>query len=192
MRVMNGSGDTYFVKKPAQLRALASGVRQEIIDVLGRLGTVSVAELAKALDRPAAGIYYHLSALVRVGLVRRAGVSGRRRQSVYRCVAPAVRIPAALRRSKPVVTIVGSLLRLGARDYRRATRRSESALPKDVRDLWALRAVGRLNVAQLARVNRYIRDMVAEVERPRTGGALYGLTVLLAPLARGGQSEDAA
>jgi len=47
----------YVVKDPSQLASLASAARQEIVDVLPRLGTASVAEIAQALDRPADALY---------------------------------------------------------------------------------------------------------------------------------------
>src|SRR5262245_47733719 len=53
--------------------ALASPVRQEIIDTLEALGGATIAELAGALGRPADGLYYHVRRLVRAGLLVGAG-----------------------------------------------------------------------------------------------------------------------
>ena len=50
---MNGPEDNYIIRSKRQMRALAASTRQEILDVLPRMGTVSVAELATALGRPA-------------------------------------------------------------------------------------------------------------------------------------------
>ena len=65
--------DNYIIRDKRQMRALAAATRQEIVDVLPRMGTVSVAELAAALGRPADALYFHLRILKRAGLVRSAG-----------------------------------------------------------------------------------------------------------------------
>jgi predicted transcriptional regulator len=41
------------IRKPEELRALVSPVRQEIIDVLSSRGAMSIAEFAAAIGRPA-------------------------------------------------------------------------------------------------------------------------------------------
>src|SRR5258708_23441653 len=67
----------HLIRGGTQLAALAAASRQEIVDVLEQMGTVSVAELAAALYRPADALYFHLRALTRVGLVRKAGARAR-------------------------------------------------------------------------------------------------------------------
>lgn len=52
----------YFVRGKRQLAALAAAARQEVVDVLAEMGSVSVAELAAALGRPADALYFHLRA----------------------------------------------------------------------------------------------------------------------------------
>jgi DNA-binding transcriptional ArsR family regulator len=70
---MSRDGRFHVVRTKKQLAALVSAGRQEIVDVLSQIGTVSVAELAAALNRPADAIYYHLRVLKRAGLVIHAG-----------------------------------------------------------------------------------------------------------------------
>src|SRR5688572_12810722 len=68
------------------IAALASPVRQELLDTLeARGGVATVAELAEQLGRPADGLYYHIDILRRAGLFiaaprgrSRAGRSERR------------------------------------------------------------------------------------------------------------------
>jgi DNA-binding transcriptional ArsR family regulator len=87
---MSGLEDNYIIRSKRQMRALAAPTRQEIVDVLPGMGTVSVAELATALGRPADSLYYHLRILNRVGLVRSAGshrLNGRR-ETLFRAIAP--------------------------------------------------------------------------------------------------------
>jgi hypothetical protein len=55
----------HLVRSGKQLAALAAAARQEIVDVLEQMDTVSVAALAAALGRPADALYFHLRALTR-------------------------------------------------------------------------------------------------------------------------------
>src|SRR5437870_2803925 len=135
------------VSRLDQMSALASPVRQELLDVLARLGEASLAELATALGRPADGLYYHVRALERVGLVRDAGsrVVAGRRERLVRALAPEYALRYGSRppaRASAVNTIVSSMLRLGIRDFRRGFGAKENRVGGRVRDVWALRTTG--------------------------------------------------
>jgi DNA-binding transcriptional ArsR family regulator len=132
---------------PAQLRALASPARQEILDLLARTGPASAADLGRLLQRPADGLYYHLRALERPGLVRAAGSRTRagRNEALYRCVPrePALRHDVSPDGNSTAVTaIVASMLRLGIRDFRKAALSGAVRTNGARRDLWALRVAG--------------------------------------------------
>jgi hypothetical protein len=170
-----------------QLEALVSPIRQELVDTLSRMGTASVAEIGAALGRPADGLYYHLRALQRADLVVSARARSRngRQEALFRTVAPvvALRYPRAGRgRNEPLPTIVASMLRLGIRDFRRAYGGGRAVLEGPRQELWALRATGWLSPAELAGINRRIRDLRDAIAGPRRDGRLYGITVLLTPL----------
>jgi DNA-binding transcriptional ArsR family regulator len=180
----------HVVTDPKQLAALASPARQEIVDVLARMGDASVAEVAAALGRPADGLYYHLKALLRVGLVVEAG--SRRRQArgeaLYRTVAEEVMLRYDIGHEGRIVAIVGSMLRLGGRDFRRALTSGRAAVSGPGRELWALRLTGWLpagNVRALNREIKRLRDVVtkgSDATGSRRGRRLYAVTVLLTPL----------
>src|ERR1051325_732349 len=107
----------HLVRSPRQLAALAAAARQEIVDVLEQLGTVSVAELAATLGRPADALYFHLRALTRAGLVRRSGSRARPggSEALYCTVAPELRLhydPDDAVNREAVSAIVASMLRL--------------------------------------------------------------------------------
>ena len=182
------SAGRYVIGKD-QLAALTSAARQEILDVLGEMGTVSVAELAAALGRPADALYFHLRALSRVGLVRPAGHrgTGRRQEALFRTVARELwleytpRTPSHHRR---LSAIVGSMLRLGMRDFDRALARSGVTVSGARRELWALRTIGRLSLPQVAEVNRSIASLKRSVSARGRRGRLYAVTILLTPLDR--------
>src|SRR2546423_7958583 len=165
------------------MAALAAAARQEIVDVLEQMGTVSVAELAAALGRPADALYFHLRALTRVGLVRNVGYRARPggKEALYRTVAPELQLQYAPRNAanrKAVSSIVASMLRLATRDFRRSFQSGNVLVSGAHRELWSLRKVRRLSRAQLAEVNRRIKDLVQDVSTPRGPGRLYAVTVV--------------
>src|SRR5207245_9520028 len=155
--------------------------------VLEQIGTVSVAELAATLDRPADALYFHLRALTRVGLVRHAGYRARRggKEELFRTVKPALQLRYELGNAANrlgVSAIVASTLRLANRDFQRSFRPGHVVVAGEQRELWALRKVGRLSAMQLATVNRRIRGLADDVAAPRRRGRLYAVTVVVRPL----------
>jgi DNA-binding transcriptional ArsR family regulator len=176
----------YEVLRLEQLAALASPTRQEIVDVLERLGEASAAGIASALGREADGLYYHLRALERVGLIVPAAtrVRGGREEAWFRTVSPELALrygPPRGPQARAVRAIVASMLRLGIRDFGRAHAGGGAVVEGPRRELWALRATGRLSPAAVGRVNRGIRRLRDSVASGR-GGRLYAITILLTPL----------
>lgn len=175
------------ISEPAQLRVLASPLRQEILDLLARTGDAQVSEIASLLGRPADSLYYHLRELERVGLVvsSRARSNGSRGEMLFRA---AHREPTLLHDASPrgntraVASIVASMLRLGIRDFRNASASDGVCTQGPGRELWALRVTGWLDAEQIAGINRRIRSLKDAVARPRSRGKLYAITILLTPL----------
>ena len=171
------------------MRALAAPTRQEIVDVLPGMGTVSVAELATALGRPADSLYYHLRMLKRVGLVLSAGsrrLNGRR-ETLFRAVAPEMSLCYELGRKgngSQVNAIIGSMLRLAMRDFSNGFKSGEASVSGPNRELWALRKTGRLSQEQIGEINRYIEKLTHVMAAPGRKGRLYATTIVLTPLAR--------
>jgi len=168
---------SHFIRSKAQLGALTAAVRQEVVDVLAEMGTVSVAELAAALGRPADSLYFHLRVLTRVGLVQRAGSRFRAggKEDLYRTVAPELRLqyePGKQSNRKAVSAIVASMLRLGIRDFTRALQSAEVVVSGPHRELWALRKAGRLTPAHVANVNQSIQKLANTVSARRGNGRL--------------------
>jgi Helix-turn-helix domain len=177
----------HVIRSKAQLRALASAPRQEIVDVLSRMGTVSVVELAATLGRPADALYYHLRVLVSVGLVvpvERVHAKGRR-ETCFRTVAPELLLEYSStdrNRVRSTSAIVSSMLRLGIRDFRRSLAAGTAQLAGPRRELWALRATGWLTPEEIEGVNGKMQSLRDAVWKPKGKGRLYGITVLLTPL----------
>jgi DNA-binding transcriptional ArsR family regulator len=182
--------DKYVIESKRQMRALAAATRQEIIDVLPEMGTVSVAQLAAVLQRPADSLYYHLRILKRVGLVLSTGGrrAGGRREALFRAVAPDISLRYELGKkgnAKEVNAIVASMLRLGIRDFGHSFHAAKAAAVSGPhRELWALRKTGWLSQDQLAAVNECIETLLTAMSRTPRRGRLYGITVVLNPLDR--------
>lgn len=175
------------VRRLPQLAALAAAARQEIVDVLEQMGTVSVAELAGALDRPADALYFHLRALVRAGLVRNAGSRARSggHEVLYRTAKPALQLryePRDAGNRRAVSRIVASMLRLANRDFQRSFHHGQIVVSGAHRELWAWRKVGRLSPEQLARLNQRVQSLAENVSATRRDGRLYAVTLVLTPL----------
>jgi DNA-binding transcriptional ArsR family regulator len=192
---MSGLKHNYVIRSRQQMRALAASTRQEIVDVLPRMGTVSVAELATALARPADSLYYHLRILKRVGLVLSAGsrrLAGRS-EALFRAVAPELSLCYQLGRKgngREVNAIIASMLRLGIRDFGESFKTATAAVSGPNRELWGLRVTGWLTQDQIAEVNRHIQRLMQIMATPGRNGRLYAVTVVLTPLARRSQRRD--
>lgn len=179
----------YVIASKKQLTALTSASRQEILDVLTQMGAASVAELAATLGRPPDALYYHLRILLRAELVENVGnrKTGRRQEALFRAVARDLRIDYdSARRSheKTLTAVVGSMLRLGIRDFRRAIRNQSVLVSGKHRELWAARKTGWLTKSDLKGVVECIERLAQSVARPSGIGQLYGITILLTPLKR--------
>ena len=184
---MDQSPRVHIIDSPPQLRALASAARQEIVDVLSRMGTVSVANLAATLGRPADALYYHLRVLVRVGLVVPVvpGKEKGRRETCFRTVAPELQLEYSStdpKRVRSTSAIVSSMLRLGTRDFRRSLAAGTARLAGPRRELWALRATGWLTGDEVEGVNGKMQSLRDSVWKKEGKGRLYGITILLTPL----------
>lgn len=184
---MTKVASSHVIRTEKQLAALISAARQEIVDVLAQMGTVSVAEIAATLGRPADALYFHLRALKKAGLVRQVGYRSRggRKEALFRTVAPELRLryePRSDTNRRAVSAIVSSMLRLGIRDFRRAFQQTDVIVSGAQRELWALRKTGRLSPAEIANANRSIERLTRSVSKPHGRGRLYGITVLLTPL----------
>lgn len=182
---------------PARIAALASAVRQELVDTLVMLGgEATVAELAEQLGRPADGLYYHLRVLRRVGLVREdtPGANGERR---YRLADERPQLeyrPGDRRNTAAVKRVAQGLLQNARRDFDAALADPDAVVEGPHRQVWAARGKGWVSRRELAEINRLLQRLCDLLGRPRGEGRerLLSLAFVLAPLQakpkrRGGQ-----
>ncbi|MBX3726476.1 MAG: helix-turn-helix transcriptional regulator [Xanthomonadales bacterium] len=184
---MSGTRDPR-ISSPAALDALASPVRQEIVDTLAMLGgDAPVAALAGQLGRPADGLYYHLRVLSRAGLVAETppGPAGGRRFALVRRGQPTLRYrpdDAAARRA--LARIAHGLLAIARRDFDAALAAGDACVEGPRRTLWAARNTGWLDGDGLAEANALLARLCELLGQPRAPGrdTQVGLAFVLAPL----------
>jgi len=184
---MSKHDPVYTIYSEKELLALASSARQEIIDVLAQMGTVSVAELARTVGRPADTLYYHLRILKKAGLVIDCGsrVIQSRREALYRARNLNIDYQAARQKNAGALTAVASsMLRLGIRDFKEAVRNEEVVVSGNHRELWAARKTGLLTKKNVGDINESIKKLLSSVLPRSNTGQLYGITILLTPLNR--------
>lgn len=182
--------DRRAVADPAQIRLLSSPVRQEVVDTLAALGgEASVAALAEHLGRPADGLYYHLRALVRGGLVREvANEEGDERR--YRLAGEGV---APLRlaydvgphgNSKELGVFARGLLQIASRDFDNALQTEDVVVDGPRRELWASRNKGWLSPDDLAEVNALLERISILTSQPKAPERerLMSCAFVLAPI----------
>jgi len=174
-----------------QIRALASPVRQAIVDTLEAVGPCSVAELAGLLDTPADGLYYHLRILRARRLVAAAeGPGPARVQAVSDAGDPPMRVrydPASRANAAAVTRLVGSMLREALRSFRKAFRPG-AVVEGPRRSLWAGRRTAWLTEEELEEVNAGIERLVeflSERRARKPEGRLYSFTFAISPFGGG-------
>jgi len=138
------------------------------------------------MGRSPESLYYHVKALVAVGIVveddtRRVG---RRTETVYRLSAPRIRIDAGKRTrryTEAMARACSSLLRVAERHYRSALARGGFTLDGESRDLAARQYNLRLDRKGLAEVNALI-DRLTKLktgQEEATSGDVYAVTLVL-------------
>src|SRR5690606_5699563 len=127
-------------------------------------GEASVATLAQELGRPADGLYYHVRALVRGGLLRAVG-DGEGGERVYRLAGDgdtplrlAYRVGPRGNQAELAV-FARSLLQIAGRDFEAALHSEGVAVEGPCRELWASRNKGWLSPADLAEANALLERL---------------------------------
>jgi len=184
----------FHVGEARQIRALASPVRVVIIDALEAGGPLSIADLGSILGYPPDGLYYHLRALERLGLVTRVAAEG---NGAARFDVPGrpvtLRYDLADARCRNATTkLVSTILRRAERSFRRAYAPGRAQADGPHRNLRAGRRTAWLKPGELATLNRAIESLHAVFERGRcgrSGARLIELTYIVAPIEPKGRRQ---
>jgi DNA-binding transcriptional ArsR family regulator len=174
------------ITAPAQIRALSSPTRQEIVDVIAAAGPLAIGELARLLGRAADGLYFHVRTLARVGLLveHDSQRRGRRFAATYDVPFRPLVIQAQPNRAKAVGRVLQSALRLAGRDVERALKRRDVRTVGPSRTLAAGRVKGWLSPPELRRVNALLDEIlkILRSARPGPGRTLHSITYASAPV----------
>jgi DNA-binding transcriptional ArsR family regulator len=151
----------------AQIAALASPRRLDIIDALAAAGPLSVRALAAQIGARPSALYHHLALLIEVGLVAEAGarIVNRKRETLYATPAPRMRLIRALaegRHREEMDEIVAALTRQMERDFRAAGTLPGRVADGDARNYGFFRLLGRPDPKNLAAINARLAE-IAEI-----------------------------
>ncbi|MBX3690165.1 winged helix-turn-helix domain-containing protein [Dokdonella sp.] len=176
------------IHRPAQIKLFNSPVRIEIYDALEACtAPISVAELGAQLGRAADGLYYHLRVLVAAGLVVEEGSGSMLRYRTPARAGRALRMrysPGKTANAAAVARAVGSLLRVGERDFKRALANPHTVVEGPRRELWAGRAAGWVTTTELEEINRLLAHLTGLLHNSqgKRGGRRMSLAWVLGPL----------
>jgi DNA-binding transcriptional ArsR family regulator len=200
---------TRTLRTPRELEAVASPLRVEILEHLAPAGSLSVAQLARLLERPAPLVHYHVGLLREAGLVRLAGrqAAGRRGEALFALAAPHFAVagrPGDALAMRAALRTLGVTLRLAQREAARALRSGQVRPRGRERNVFARRLRAALSPEARARLNRLLDEIealftreskrrVRALARKRAverGDEPAALTFVLAPAGRKTQKEE--
>ena len=182
----------YRIEQLPQIRALASPVRQNLVDAVVAEGPCTIAELAERVGRPADALYHHVRRLVATGLLIQEDESVRRAAG-----RPAVRLTVpgrpmmiaydqrAPRNVAASTDVVATMLRSARRGFARALAKPGARTWGPRRNLWGARAQGWLTAREIETANALLTKLLAVFPKgkrmKRKGTALHEFTFVLAP-----------
>jgi DNA-binding transcriptional ArsR family regulator len=174
--------DMYIAHDPAQRRALTSPLRLELIEHFTD-APLAVRDLARRMGRRPDSLYYHVRALVDVGLVLPAGTRkrGKRDEALYKLVAPMIGMggeegdPGLVRDS---LKAFSSAFKMAQRELRDAIESNRIHCEGDQRNHLCVRQRCRLRPAALKQVNKHLdalqKILDKEFKRPPAPGGKDG------------------
>jgi len=152
----------FLIEHARPVRGLRSPVRQEIVDAVQAEGPRTVARLGERLGRAPDALYYHVWALVRLGLlVEGREANGARPATTLDVPARPMRIryrPRDAAQVSALQDLASAMLRLTTRDFRAGISSPGACAEGDARNIWAARARANLSPAQLRRLNALLAE----------------------------------
>ena len=169
---------TMHVTSPAQRKALASPLRQEILGHFAGTRSLAVADLAERMGRPATALYYHVSQLHDLGFLETAGErrKGKRYETLFRPTAQRFEMPAAGESEwSDAIEALTVAQRMAIRDMKGALESGRMRDEGDDRNCIAFRLQGQIDTVSLRAVNEHIDAILDLLE-------FISLTLALMPL----------
>ncbi len=190
--------ETYWILRRDQVECLASSRRQDLLDRLAAAGDQSVKQCATAVGMKPSAAYRHVSALLEAGLIEVAGtrVVNRKQETLYRAVAPRMRLARALDRPDlhpSLSRVVYALSRQMARDFERGLGHGDGQCTGSDRNLGFYRHVGAPSVEVMREINGHL-DRIAELlwRQPEPDRPLISFGWVMAPVGDEGRDEGRA
>jgi predicted ArsR family transcriptional regulator len=178
----------FLISDRRQISALASAVRQDIVDILTAIGPATAPEIARALGRRPDGLYFHLRLLSRVGLLKESTRpnDGGRMVAIYDVPGRPLRIRYDLsdtRGSRAITRVTASMLRTANRGFARAAAKGDARVSGPRRELWAARTRGWLSEEGLEEVNEAFARLIELFNRRKgpENACSYEVTLVLSP-----------
>jgi DNA-binding transcriptional ArsR family regulator len=180
----------FFISDLAQMRAIISPARDEILDAISANGPSTVADLGLFLGRKPDSLYHHLRVLRDVGLLIESDSrnSQGRATALYDVPGRPMLLRYDLgdsRKVRAVKDYAASALRITNRRFSQSFNSDEAVVKGPDRNLWAARWRGWLTKQELAEANRLLRRLV---DLHRAGGSrghgearLYDFTYVVSP-----------
>jgi len=160
-----------YISDPAQLKVLASSVRQEIIDYIEANGPSSIAQLSGQLGHSPTALYYHVEMLVEANLMQICGVQkGRRRSEEVFDVNGLLRLKYQPNNKKNVTAckkLTDAMLRVASKDFKEGFHPDLAVVEGKHRNLRSLRVQAWLTKSELAEVNRHIESITEIFKKGR-------------------------
>lgn len=176
-------------------KAIASPVRQELLDCIEAIGPCTIAQAAQHVGRAPDSLYFHTRSLERVGLLVRVKTPKRAKGTTREpAMYDVYTRPMSLAYRKPIqptdlTAIASGMLRLAQRDIKSALASPKHAealqLEGPERQLWFARAKGWLLPQDLIKLNELLSQALALVRsrKPTTGAQSLSLVFAFAPSA---------
>jgi DNA-binding transcriptional ArsR family regulator len=173
-----------------QIRAVASPLRQDLIDAVASDGPCTIAELAERVGRPADSLYHHVRRLVATGLLVEESVRRAAGRPAVRLAVPGRPMMIAydqLARGNVAASndAVATMLRSARRGFARALTTPGVRTWGPRRNLWGARTQGWLTDRDVETANALLTRLLAVFLRRkgkrRNGSALHEFTFVLAP-----------
>ena len=156
-----------FVSKPAEIRVLASAIRQDVLETLDAAGPCTIRDLAGYLNRRVDALYYHVRVLERAGFVT---VDRSDTQAVVVSQKRAIQLrydPSNRENRAAVIAVVRAMLRGSQRGFIRAFKPTIAVVEGRARNLWAGRVKAWLTVDEMAAVNELLKELLSILQEQR-------------------------
>ncbi len=187
----------YWISSPAQMKAIESPMRQEVVDAIAALGPSTIAEVGEHLGRAADSLYFHVRKLEKVGLLveQEKRKEGKYVVAVYGLAGKMMRLKyggGAV--AKSVQRVVAGAVRLSLRDFNRALDEGGYEYVGPGRTVWGARTKGWVSKQDIAEVNRLLEELSAifSGSAQEEGKTLQSLAWILAPVGVKGRAKKRA